>query len=366
MAEKNVKPKVLIVDDEKNNLISFKSAFRRHYTIFTAENVDEAMDILEAEEIHVLLSDQRMPKMTGVEFLELVVAKYPSTMRMLLTGFDDFEPAIEALNRGAIYKYISKPWDEHELKNNIDNAYETYCNRLLLETKNAELKKAYEELDNFVYRASHDIRGPLMSVLGLTGLARLEGSIDSVHEYLDLIDKSVHQLDLFMRNMVDYSRNSRLEERIDLIDLKKFMNEVQASVMFTESESKEVEIQTAFEGDTSFSTDKERLKIVIQNLISNAIRFRSKERKSFVKLSFYNNVDSLKIEVQDNGVGIKEDQFDHVFNMFYRGSEISNGSGIGLYVCRETASRLKGTITLSSEVGIGTTFTILIPFREEE
>ena len=355
------KPKILIVDDEENNLNSFKSCFRKHYQVFTALDVTRAFEILKKHPIQIVLTDQRMPKMSGVEFLEQVVEQYPDTIRMLLTGYNDFKPAIQALNKGAIYKYISKPWDENELKNNIDNAEEAYTHRILLKKRNDELKKAYNELDSFVYRASHDIRGPLMSILGITSLAKMEGTDPEVANYLDLIEKNIHQLDVFVRNMVDYSRNSRLEDRYEKVDLEILLKEVIEQLEFIEPESAQMDIQCNFTGNKEVATDRDRLRIVLQNLLSNAVRFRDKTRKNNVTISIDNQSKELHVHVQDSGIGIKENQLANIFDMFYRGSDISNGSGIGLYVCREAVNKLNGDISVESSIGDGSKFSVILP-----
>src|SRR6185295_19759388 len=120
------KHSVLYVDDEENNLISFRAAFRRNYDIFTAINADEGINILHKEQVPIIITDQRMPGITGVEFLERIIPEYPETVRMILTGFSDIEAIIQAINTGRVFRYITKPWNESELKMTIDNAISLY------------------------------------------------------------------------------------------------------------------------------------------------------------------------------------------------------------------------------------------------
>src|ERR1700743_2144921 len=117
---------VLYVDDEINNLNSFKAAFRRDFTIFTAQSAKEGRKILDSNEIGVIITDQRMPMMTGIEFLESILPVYPDTIRILLTGFSDINAVMDAINRGQVYKYLVKPWQNDELKMYIENALEIY------------------------------------------------------------------------------------------------------------------------------------------------------------------------------------------------------------------------------------------------
>ena len=121
------KSKVLYVDDEEHNLIAFKATFRRDYTILTAKSAQEGMEILKQEDISLIITDQRMPDMTGIQFLEKIIPEYPDIIRIILTGFSDVEAIIEAINTGRVFRYITKPWDEKELKMTIDNAIQLYA-----------------------------------------------------------------------------------------------------------------------------------------------------------------------------------------------------------------------------------------------
>jgi len=129
------KSKILYIDDEEHNLNSFKAVFRRDYEVFTAICAVDGFKMLEDHEIHVIITDQRMPDMTGIEFLEAVIPKYPDPPRILLTGYADIDAVIDAINKGSVYKYVQKPWDESELRTTINTALELYA-----------LKKKKEEL----------------------------------------------------------------------------------------------------------------------------------------------------------------------------------------------------------------------------
>ncbi len=129
-------PTILYVDDEQDNLVSFKAVFRRQYNILIAESAAEALEILSKEAIGLVISDQRMPKMTGVELFEKIKDLYPDTIRMVLTGYSDMQAIIDAINKGNVYQYISKPWQADELKVIIQNALETHD----LRRKNRELE----------------------------------------------------------------------------------------------------------------------------------------------------------------------------------------------------------------------------------
>ena len=138
---------VLYVDDEINNLNSFKAAFRRDFEIYTAQSAREGRKILDSCEIGVIITDQRMPGMTGIEFLESILAVFPDTIRILLTGFSDMNAVMDAINRGQVYKYLVKPWQNDELKLYIQNALEIYHLRRENKDLAHKLQLANKELE---------------------------------------------------------------------------------------------------------------------------------------------------------------------------------------------------------------------------
>lgn len=143
---------ILYVDDEVNNLNSFKAAFRRYFNIFTAQSAREGRKVLENEEIGVIITDQRMPGETGIEFLESIIPIYPDTIRILLTGFSDINAVMGAINRGQVYKYLVKPWQDDELKMYIENALELYGLRKENKDLAHKLMLANQELSNLTKR----------------------------------------------------------------------------------------------------------------------------------------------------------------------------------------------------------------------
>jgi response regulator RpfG family c-di-GMP phosphodiesterase len=138
---------ILYIDDEIHNLNAFKASFRRQFTVFTAESAEEAVKILSENDIHIIISDQRMPRMTGIEFFESILEKYPEPIRILLTGYADINAVIDAINKGQVYKYFSKPWNEEELRHNIEKAYEVYALRKENKELTAKLLDVNEKLE---------------------------------------------------------------------------------------------------------------------------------------------------------------------------------------------------------------------------
>ncbi len=138
---------ILYVDDEENNLISFKANFRIKYEVFTALSGDEALKLLETKSVDVIITDQRMPNMTGVEFLEHVLSKFPDPMRILLTGYTDLSAVIDAVNKGKIFHYLSKPWDDNELDITITRAYQNLQKKQNLDEMNEKLAVSNDQLE---------------------------------------------------------------------------------------------------------------------------------------------------------------------------------------------------------------------------
>lgn len=151
MSDKKIN--ILYVDDEENNLISFKAVFRLKYKVFTAISAMEGMKILETKPVEIIITDQRMPEMTGIEFLEKVLEVYPDPVRILLTGYADMNAVIDAVNKGKIFHYLSKPWNEEELDMTIKRAYEVYKAAIDVKEMNAKLAVSNDQME-FLLRQS--------------------------------------------------------------------------------------------------------------------------------------------------------------------------------------------------------------------
>jgi len=359
MIEKKVK--ILYVDDEENNLISFKASFRNLYQISTAISVAKAEELLKSETFHVILADQRMPFMTGVQFFEQIRDKYPDPLRILITGYTDINAAIDAINKGEVFRFLYKPWDPELVESVITQAYDIYRTRVELRQRNLELEKAYEELDKFVYSASHDLRAPLMSVLGITNLALMETDVQSQNEYLELIRQSVKKLDIFIINIIDYYKNARGQAEVTKIDFEELIGDVRASIQFL-PEYGNISIQCRINQEVAYMSDLIKLRIIFNNMITNAVKFQDRTKEnSYLNISVDITSKMLKLVFEDNGVGIRDEDLERIFKMFYRADVANSGSGIGLYIVNEAVKKLEGEIKVSSQFGKGSIFEVIIP-----
>lgn len=234
-----------------------------------------------------------------------------------------------------------------------------------LKAANEDLQKTNRELDKFVYSVSHDLRAPLSSMMGIVELAVTETEDEDMLMHLDMMRKSITKLDGFIVDILEYSRNARLEVRKQQIDFHDLMRDVTENIKFMSEglgKKKKVKIQTHISGHQEFISDKGRIAIILNNLVSNAIRYANDMAdEPYVNISVELKPEGAEIIVKDNGIGISKDKQEKVFDMFYRVSKSSVGSGLGLYLVREAASKLDGHITLESAPGVGSSFIVSIP-----
>lgn len=224
-----------------------------------------------------------------------------------------------------------------------------------------ELQKVNFELDSFVYHASHDLRSPLRSILGLIDLYRLETSIAIKNECIEKIEGSVNRLDDLVVELLSISRNDRVNDPYMEISLMQEINN-SVSSYFNATNTSGLEIITQVKQTIPFKTDLTRVRIILNNLISNAIKYRSYNRgHAYINIEAAVEEDKAVIKVEDNGEGIAESKLPHIFDMFYRATEKSEGSGLGLYIVKKVADKLEAKIDVKSVELEGTTFTITIP-----
>ncbi len=357
------KIKVLYVDDESNNLLAFQAGFRRFYDIYTATSVADGLSILNETDIHVIIADQRMPKTTGVEFFSIISKAYPDPLRILLTGYSDIEAVVDAINKGEIFRYITKPWNETELKTAIQNAYEMYATKAELKQKVNELQRTNDELNRFVYSTSHDLRAPLANILGILNVAKLQQQTTESASYFQMIESCVNKMDNFIHKIIEYYKGIRLDDVNEEIDFKKMLDE---SVEVCHMINPQIVFEVLVDQPVSFSCDAFRLSLILNNLVSNAVKYqRVEEEHPKVKLSVEVTEQKAVINIEDNGVGIIEDHLNKIFHIFFRSSDFKNGLGIGLYIVKEALTRIGGEISVKSVFGKGTQFTLTVPNQKD-
>lgn len=230
-----------------------------------------------------------------------------------------------------------------------------------LHLKNLELEKINFELDRFVYSVSHDLRAPLTSVLGLIHLLREEVVGSNPQHYIALMIESIAKLDNTIKDILAYSRNNRLQIIKEEFNLRNTVNSILDNLSYLNEPDFDVRKIAVVKGKLLIKADKIRLNTILNNLLSNAIKYRNTSRALKVEITCTVNKSFIKIRVKDNGVGIEPRHLPYVFDMFYRTDERNTGSGLGLYIVKETVLKLKGKVSVNAIVGTGTEIEISIP-----
>ena len=350
--------KVLYIDDEENNLIAFKASFRRLYEIYTAISAADGLKILKSVNIQVVIADQKMPNTTGVEFFKSISQTFPDPVRILLTGYTDIEALADAINHGDIYRYITKPWNDLELHNSIKNAYEAYKAKIDLRNKIDELEKANDELNHFIYSISHELRAPLVSVMGIVNLVKMEDLYYSSGEYWGLVENCSNKLDYYIQKTLQYHKNNKKEPEESFVEFKPIVAELIELYSYA---NKDTQFSVDVNQPVPFRSDLFRIEVILGNLISNAIKYqKSNEVNKKVNISITVSHEFAEITITDNGVGILNEHLEKIFTQFFK-SKNHHGSGLGLFIVKEALNKINGRIAVNSSLDHGTTFKISIP-----
>ena len=370
---------ILVIDDEPEVVRSVKNLLRLDFRVVGATSVAEAMEILAQQEIHVVMTDQRMPEMTGVDFLSKITGKHPEAVRLLFTGYADIRAVIEAINRGNVYRFITKPWDPEELQAIIRDACNFHDllverNELLehLKLNNAELKQANELKSGFIQVASHEFRTPVAILVGLSKLALRDPtlsesarlSLRQIDSIAGRLNRLVHQtLSMLIAGKFDSLFHSqphdvRTELEVAVQDIRPL---IEARRQTLEVEIKEV-------GSLNF--DSEKLRDCLDHLLLNAIKFTPDGGRIGVKA--HREPDGVTIEISDTGDGIAPDAIPKIFEPFFTGFDVSlhssgvfqygaRGLGLGLSVVKAFTEMHGGKIEVQSQLGHGSTFRLFLP-----
>ena len=232
-------------------------------------------------------------------------------------------------------------------------------NRELMAKLN-DIKKVNTELDQFVYSVSHDLRAPLSSVLGLVNLCKNHPEEGLMEECIERIGISIEKLDSFIKDILDYSRNARTEIQNDRFSIKAMVSELVDNIKLLSNPN--IEMQVIDHEKHVFVGDRRRMSMVLNNIISNACKYADNTKSaSKVTITVQTTANGCTITVEDNGIGIAKEHQPKVFDMFYRGTINSDGSGLGLYIVKEALTKMKGTTELSSNLGKGTRIKIEVP-----
>ncbi|WP_276366340.1 ATP-binding protein [Chryseolinea sp. H1M3-3] len=361
--------KILVLEDVQDDVGLIERELRKGGLTFETTRVDSKQGFIEAlrqYEADIILSDHSLPQFNSFEALKLCRRSGVRIPFILVTGSVSEEFAVTCLKEGA---------DDYVLKSNLIRLPNAIVNSLkqkelenerkksdeAIREQNEELVKINRELDSFVYSVSHNLRAPLMSVLGLLNLARLQEGKEEMNQYFQMMEQSIQKLDNTLKEILDYSRNARKDVDVQQVDIRDIVNDSIKRLLYMEGSEKITKTIDIIEQSPLYS-DAYRLLVIFNNLLSNSIKYRDPQKEENF-IHFYITIEKqlLTIRVQDNGIGIPSHFLPKVFNMFYRATERSEGAGLGLYIVRETVQKLGGKVDVHSEYGIGTTFEIEIP-----
>jgi signal transduction histidine kinase len=382
------KHSLLVVDDEADLVHSVQDLLRFDYRVLGATRATDGLKIMEQEPIHIVMSDQRMPEMNGVEFLKRLRERYPDTVRLLFTAYADIKAVIDAINQGNVYRYISKPWEPQELQAVLRQAVEHYDllaerKRLVaeleeknrqLEVANAELRQGNEIKKAFIKVASHELRTPLTIVMGLADLAQRQPEVGQpLRHWLERIHAGTLRLNDRVDQMLKLLLADHFERplaRAD-VDLGDILRTAAADVAtFIEQRHQKLELDLPADlGTMAIEADKMRDSVF--QLLVNAVKFT--RDAGTVRLSAARLPGGgAMIRVADTGVGIEPACLPRVFDPFFTRFDVSRhssgvyefdrrGMGLGLSVVKAFVEMHGGQVTVESELGKGSTFTITLP-----
>ncbi len=379
---------VLLVDDQEDALEVLSGVLDLDYKVLTATDPRVALEILRKEPVDLIIADQRMPGMTGVEFLTESQRVRPECIRIMLTGFADLQTALDAINRGAVYRFLQKPWDPLELrlvtKQGLEKLSLARANRLLLEeiqTRNDDLRRALRELNEtqeelllsekfalvgkLASDIIHDINNHLTCLLALEAFELRQGRSPNPQWFSKVI-KKVKQAKREIRHMLEELRDFAKGKQTQLDTRCQELTEIVTDTIEFASYDhliRQRRVSFSFEERAFCKVDETQIKQVILNLLRNAAK--ASQPRSEVRLRLRTDGGFAHLAVTDQGCGIAAEDIDRIWDPFFT-TDPEKGTGLGLGICRRIAQRHGGGIDCESEVGVGTTFTLSLPLASDE
>jgi signal transduction histidine kinase len=373
---------VLYVDDDRANLLAFRALCGDLYDVVTAKSGDDALQLLsELRDVAVLITDQRMPGMSGAELCELAKKSHPDTVRMLVTAYSDLTAAVDAINRGSVSRYLRKPWDPDELLAALREAAEIH--RLTttvqqLQVRISETERMYA-LGVLVAGIGHELRNPLgwittnlsfcrRSLEGMLGRLPLDplppGEIKRTLEALEEMDAALQDASegaARVQEIVDgISLSSRNEPPVgQAVDLSHVVRSIARLVQGEAMHRGRLDVSVA-EVPPILGAPT-RIGQVLLNLVVNALQALPprQQEENQVSIAVYPDDGWACVEVRDNGVGIEAAQLARIFDPFF--TTKGQGTGLGLAISKQIVEEMGGTITVESAPGVGTRFLVRLP-----
>ena len=380
------RPTLLVVDDEPEVLDSVYNLLRLKYRVITCATGTRALDLIRSDgEVHVIMSDQRMPEMTGVELLRQVKDIRPEITRLLFTAYADIRTVIDAINQGHVFRYLAKPWEPEELEAVVRQAVEHHDlivekNRLLaeLQAANVKLTEADRLKGAFIEVASHELNTPVTVVLGMLELWKLSLSRDAPlaeRQWVDRIGAAAHRLARTVERMLKLVRSGEfgrsLEKETVAIEplVQRTIDEL-APYLELRRQSVAVDVEPDL---APIQVDRDKLTDVLVNLMANAVKFTPDGGTIRVGACDEPGIPGwVRIRVSDEGVGVPPEEQQYLFEPFFTGFDTlrhssgdyqfgKRGIGLGLWLVKTFVELHDGRVEVSSSPGQGSTFSFLLP-----
>jgi two-component system, sensor histidine kinase and response regulator len=372
---------ILYVDDEESNLKGFKSIYFTEYTIYTALSGPEAMEILANHEVHIIITDQKMPGMTGVQFLSNAISRYPEPIRIILTGYSDIEVLMKAINECGIFRYLTKPWNENEMNLTINQALNTYSLkkenheliRKLTEANNnleEKVKARTQKIEELISTVAHDLRSPLNQIKAIVNLVQVEFPDLSApkKKYLDMIVQAASRLKLMINRILDLNaiEYRDVDVKIERANLAEIIHDAIQQVSELCLQKKLMINVRAGNGENFAWVDYSYLSNVLENLLSNAIKFSPPNKNIFIEIEHTEY--RVRIKVRDEGPGLTDEDMKLLFQKYQqlsaKPSSGEDSSGLGLYLSKKYVETMKGKLWCESKPGEGASF--IVELQKEE
>ncbi|MBF0568030.1 MAG: response regulator [Nitrospirae bacterium] len=387
------KQSILIVDDEPDILEALSDTFMYDYEVHKASSAAEAMEILKNNTIDLILTDQRMPGMTGSELLARIETEYPNMGKIILTGYSDISSTIDAINKGAVDKYLTKPWDSDKIRRIVMEVLQVRMQRMIADSKTLEEQLVQNakmaSIGELAAGIAHEINNPVGFIHSNMGNLRKFflkiSDLIALYDELELPAASKEAVQKVKADInYDYLK-TRINEMIErsIVGTERIQKIIMDLRSFSRKDTGEAagaDINEAIDTTSRFLTYeyKERINItkdfgtlpmvvcnigklnqVFLNILANACQ--AIEGNGEVKMKTRSEGDTVRIEISDTGSGVPKDKIDKIFETFFTTKPVGKGTGLGLSISLSIIKQHKGTITVDSEQGKGTTFTIVLP-----
>jgi signal transduction histidine kinase len=375
-----------VVDDEADVLLSVHDLLRIDYRVVTFQRGSEALDFLRSgESVHVILVDQRMPGIKGIEVLREAMAIRPETTRLLFTAYTDVHTVIDAINQGHVFRFIAKPCDPHLLEAMVRQGVEHHNlivekNRLLADLRetNARLVEANRLKGAFIEVASHELNTPITVVLGtleLWKMSQSETASPVERQWIDRISAAAGRLGRIIERMLKLVRNRDLSPSLDKesIELEPVVRRA-IEELTPYLELRRQTITTDIEPDLGYlEADAAKISDVLINLLANAVKFTPDGGTIHLKAGADRAAPGwIRVQVTDQGVGVAPTDQQHLFEPFFTGFDTlrhssgdyqfgKRGIGLGLWLVKTFVELHGGRVEVCSSPGSGSTFSFVLP-----